>query len=603
MNRNIRSNQIIENGKKYLVFNLTNEIILDFQISIINNNQDDFIKAEKIIDDEEINIKYYIDGYISLIEYLERKEISKESISNIVCSIAKTIVCCYDLSLSPNNNVLDFNSIFIHEDTQNVKLINLPLNDKYIKDINKCYITMIDALIKYVLVNSRIKPGAADELINIRNNVKKKGLDIVSFATSLNKGFPNEIEKYKSQIIAEETKIADIKKITSSPLVKNNNLNNIENNRIGVNEKMIESRKKSPTPPVSKNMPPRAVKKNNVSGDRNLNTNQKAPLAGRSVQNNTGNLEQANKVNQNINMVRNNIARNNNAYSNSENHYSNNMNHYSNNTNIKQKTQFKTSKIVASIIIQPIIIGLILLAVLVIAKTSTQAIGLGVFIAAIDIFVLAILLDPNKKEVIGEEIIPQQQSPDIDNYVHTMGNSEVNIDNDLDIEDNFDEVVDNVNIIDDLDSMIIDDSTNVIIDEETNILDEETDLLNEDTDILSEETSLIEEEVEPIILPDYILEVDNNEVVESIEVIHEENYVIGRQAQLQNYITNSGVSRRHVEIVKENDEFYVRDLKSKNGTRINNIRMASGEQKKLNNNDVIEIPDLAITFRLALEEQ
>ena len=71
----------------------------------------------------------------------------------------------------------------------------------------------------------------------------------------------------------------------------------------------------------------------------------------------------------------------------------------------------------------------------------------------------------------------------------------------------------------------------------------------------------------------------------------------------QKYITNSGVSRRHVEIVKENDGFYVRDLKSKNGTRVNNIRMASGEQKKLNNNDVIEIPDLAITFRLALEEQ
>lgn len=587
MNRNIRSNQIIENGKKYLVFNLTNEIILDFQISIINNNQDDFIKAEKIIDDEEINIKYYIDGYISLIEYLERKEISKESISNIVCSIAKTIVCCYDLSLSPNNNVLDFNSIFIHEDTQNVKLINLPLNDKYIKDINKCYITMIDALIKYVLVNSRIKPGAADELINIRNNVKKKGLDIVSFATSLNKGFPNEIEKYKSQIIAEETKIADIKKITSSPLVKNNNLNNIENNRIGVNEKMIESRKKSPTPPVSKNMPPRAVKKNNVSGDRNLNTKQKAPLAGRSVQNNTGNLEQANKVNQNINMVRNNIARNNNAYSNSENHYSNNMNHYSNNTNVKQKTQFKTSRIVASIIMQPIIIGLILLAVLVIAKTSTQAIGLGVFIAAIDIFVLAILLNPNEKEVIGEEIIHQQQFVNDGIYSAPVDEPLSHIDDGLDEEDSVNEAEEDINIID----------------EETNILDEETDLLNEDTDILSEETSLIEEEVEPIILPDYILEVDNNEVVESIEVIHEENYVIGRQAQLQNYITNSGVSRRHVEIVKENDEFYVRDLKSKNGTRINNIRMASGEQKKLNNNDVIEIPDLAITFRLALEEQ
>ena len=460
-----------------------------------------------------------------------------------------------------------------------MKLINLPLNDKYIKDINKCYITMIDALIKYVLVNSRIKPGAADELINIRNNVKKKELDIVSFATSLNKDFPNEIEKYKSEIIAEETKIADIKKVTSSPLVKNNNLNNIQNNRVGVNEKMIESRKKSPTPPVSKNMPPRAVKKNNVSTDRNLNTNQKAPLVGRSIQNNRGNLEQANKVSQNKNMIRDNIARNNNVYS-------NNANHHANGTNIKQKTQFKTSRIVASIIIQPIIIGLILLAVLVIAKTSAQSIGLGVFIAAIDIFVLAILLNPNKKEVIDEEIIHQQQFDNEDIYAAPIDEPLSHIDYYLDEEDGADEVEENINIID----------------EETNILSEETDLLNEDTDILSEETSLIEE-VEPIILPDYILEVDNNEVVENIEVIHEEDYVIGRQAQLQNYITNSGVSRRHVEIVKENDEFYVRDLKSKNGTRINNIRMASGEQKKLNNNDVIEIPDLAITFRLALKEQ
>lgn len=183
MNRNIISNPIMKNGKKYLVFNLTNEIILDFQIDIINNNQNDFIEVEKNIEYEEVNLKYCIDGYISLMEYLERKEISKEIISNIICNIAKIIVCCYDLSLNPNNNVLDFNSIFVHKDTQSVKLINLPLNDKYIKDINKCYITMIEALIKYILVNSRIKPGNADELINIRNNVRKQGLDMVTFTT------------------------------------------------------------------------------------------------------------------------------------------------------------------------------------------------------------------------------------------------------------------------------------------------------------------------------------------------------------------------------------------------------------------------------------
>ena len=93
------------------------------------------------------------------------------------------------------------------------------------------------------------------------------------------------------------------------------------------------------------------------------------------------------------------------------------------------------------------------------------------------------------------------------------------------------------------------------------------------------------------------LEVDNGKEVRT-EEITTDNYIIGRSGNLKNYISSTSVSRQHIEIVKNNDQYFVKDLKSKNGTKLNGVRLSEGEEKELNIGDVIEIPDLVLTFKL-----
>ena len=93
------------------------------------------------------------------------------------------------------------------------------------------------------------------------------------------------------------------------------------------------------------------------------------------------------------------------------------------------------------------------------------------------------------------------------------------------------------------------------------------------------------------------LEVDNGKEVRT-EEITTDNYIIGRSGNLKNYISSTSVSRQHIEILKNNDQYFVKDLKSKNGTKLNGVRLSEGEEKELNIGDVIEIPDLVLTFKL-----
>lgn len=57
--------------------------------------------------------------------------------------------------------------------------------------------------------------------------------------------------------------------------------------------------------------------------------------------------------------------------------------------------------------------------------------------------------------------------------------------------------------------------------------------------------------------------------------------LIGRDEQFVALVINHPyISRKHAVIVKEDDAFYVRDLCSKNGTYLNDERIASGERSK-----------------------
>lgn len=67
-----------------------------------------------------------------------------------------------------------------------------------------------------------------------------------------------------------------------------------------------------------------------------------------------------------------------------------------------------------------------------------------------------------------------------------------------------------------------------------------------------------------------------------------------------NYIVlgSPTVSRRHAEILREERQFFVRDLKSDNGTLLNERRLLPDDKTLLRSGDLIQIEDFEIQFRI-----
>ncbi len=59
--------------------------------------------------------------------------------------------------------------------------------------------------------------------------------------------------------------------------------------------------------------------------------------------------------------------------------------------------------------------------------------------------------------------------------------------------------------------------------------------------------------------------------------------------------TELGVSRAHADLLFENDQVFVLELGSANGTRINGILVKTGEAQRLRNGDMLQLGSLKIT--------
>ena len=68
---------------------------------------------------------------------------------------------------------------------------------------------------------------------------------------------------------------------------------------------------------------------------------------------------------------------------------------------------------------------------------------------------------------------------------------------------------------------------------------------------------------------------------------------IGRRPDCEVHLPLSGVSRLHARIYYQNEEYYVEDLDSTNGTYVNTVKVV---KCILRNNDQIEIGDVKIIF-------
>ena len=58
------------------------------------------------------------------------------------------------------------------------------------------------------------------------------------------------------------------------------------------------------------------------------------------------------------------------------------------------------------------------------------------------------------------------------------------------------------------------------------------------------------------------------------------------------------VSRLHARIEKREGEYYLQDMNSKNGTRVNHRELAGGEKCMLKNGDLVSFADISYHFRV-----
>jgi cell division protein FtsL len=76
-------------------------------------------------------------------------------------------------------------------------------------------------------------------------------------------------------------------------------------------------------------------------------------------------------------------------------------------------------------------------------------------------------------------------------------------------------------------------------------------------------------------------------------------FTIGRNASVVDYCANdTGISRVHTEITRNNDTWAIRDLESKNGTFINDQKLIPNKYYKIESGDKIRLATLEFTFHL-----
>ena len=269
-----------------------------------------------------------------------------------------------------------------------------------------------------------------------------------------------------------------------------------------------------------------------------------------------------------------------------------NNNNKENDFEVIEKQQYKTSRIITTIIIQPIFVGIILSLLLIDGVTSVQMIGGGILLLALDGVIIKNLLDSSKKETVKVRVktnknTKKSRALNVQDEENNEMNKKVKLSSGQVQAKKVQAPIQKTEPIQSV-SQTMEPITAKSIQFENKGIEEATDLLDEPTTL---------EDGETVIETIAYLEVDNGKEVRT-EEITTDNYIIGRNENLKNYIFNTNVSRRHIEIVKDSDQYFIKDLKSKNGTKLNGVRLKEGEKKQLNIGDVIEIPDLVLTFKL-----
>ncbi len=82
---------------------------------------------------------------------------------------------------------------------------------------------------------------------------------------------------------------------------------------------------------------------------------------------------------------------------------------------------------------------------------------------------------------------------------------------------------------------------------------------------------------------------------------HQESITIGRQEGCDVLLDSQTVSRKHAEIVRINQDYFIFDNESGNGTLHNGVRLKPHEKQFLNDNDVLRIEEFELRVHLDVQ--
>lgn len=213
---------------------------------------------------------------------------------------------------------------------------------------------------------------------------------------------------------------------------------------------------------------------------------------------------------------------------------------------VVEKEKFTTARLIIAAVIQPLFITVMLLALIADGIDLAQK-GAGiVLVLVLDILVLRIVLDKSKKIKVKVKVKTNTTvcKPAVEEKKVPKNNTKS-------------------------------ESTKI---QQTLQNNDSTTLLESETTILSAQPYLIDK---------------NTNLSRTIDTTP---FVIGRQAQLSDWMTTKGISRNHAEIIKNGNDYFIKDLNSSNGTILNGNKLIPEQMVKLEPGDTIELPGLILNY-------
>jgi hypothetical protein len=108
----------------------------------------------------------------------------------------------------------------------------------------------------------------------------------------------------------------------------------------------------------------------------------------------------------------------------------------------------------------------------------------------------------------------------------------------------------------------------------------------------------------------WVIELFNSKIPVSLKLRVDSRLVVGRNDKRQSAqpdidlgpygAEELGVSRQHLALHTENDNLFVTDLQSNNGTLLNDTRLEQAKPHTLKNNDVLQLGRMQLTVRVII---